>query len=230
MLKVRSLFGVAAALVVTPLIGVPAWASACVPGSVAAYTTAGFSCNVGPITFSNIAVNVTTFGTGSVAFPSSSTPPTGNDFTIFDNGTEFGLNLNYSASAPNPGDRADISWTYNITSTLPISDALAALAGSATGTGTISLSESFIPNVGNIQIGPNQIGGSEIISLSPQLTSLSILKDQADHANTGSAQTSIMTNAFSVVPGPVVGAGLPGLVAACGGLIGLARRRRHQIA
>src|SRR5262249_38962272 len=154
----------------------------------------------------------------------------GRIITIFDNGTEFGLNLNYSASAPNPGDRADISWTYNITSTLPISDALAALAGSATGTGTISLSESFIPNVGNIQIGPNQIGGSEIISLSPQLTSLSILKDQADHANTGSAQTSIMTNAFSVVPGPVVGAGLPGLVAACGGLIGLARRRRHQIA
>jgi hypothetical protein len=185
------------------------------------------------VTFSNIAVTVTTFGTGSVAFPGDpggSPSPPNFAFTIFDNGTEFGLNLNYSASAPNPLDRADISWTYNVTSTSPLSDALAALAGSATGTGTISLSETFIPNVGNIQIGPNQIGGSEIISLSPQLTSLSILKDQADHANIGSAQTSIMTNAFSVVPAPVVGAGLPGLVAACGGLIGLARRRRRQIA
>ena len=32
------------------------------------------------------------------------------------------------------------------------------------------------------------------------------------------------------VPGPLAGAGLPGLVMACGGLIGLARRRRRQIA
>jgi hypothetical protein len=39
----------------------------------------------------------------------------------------------------------------------------------------------------------------------------------------------IPTETAAVVPSPIVGAGLPGLIAACGALIALARRRRQRL-
>jgi hypothetical protein len=49
-----------------------------------------------------------------------------------------------------------------------------------------------------------------------------------DVAMTGA--TGFAASNTHAVPGPVVGAGLPGIVVACGGLLALARRRRQRLA
>jgi hypothetical protein len=216
MLKRSTLVGAAAALITLPLMGLSAWGAPCVTGSVASYEVAGFSCNVGSVLFSNIAVNTITTGSGMVAL---------GNFTPFTDGVESGLSLNYVANTgTTPGSAADVAWIYNVADLNPggLVDAFVSLATTVTGTGQSSVSE-VLSNGVTLSLNG---AGATTATFAP-IGALGVIKDQNNFAGAaGSASASILQNAFSEVPGPIVGAGLPGLVAACGGLLALARRRR----
>jgi hypothetical protein len=202
------------------LAGLPAWGAACVSAPVSVYTAAGFSCDVNGVTFSNIDVN--TVGLVTLG-----------NFTPFILGNEFGLTLNFAAVASGTNQSSDVLWTYSVSGAPSLlADAFAQLTGLVTGTGVATLSEQILNTAGQtigsiVLTAPNT---SQTITFTPT-QDLFVFKDQQNFSGTaGSSFTSAMTNAFSFVPGPILGGGLPGLVVACGALIGLARRRRRQFA
>ena len=122
----------------SPLLGASsALAAACATASVSVYEAAGFSCNVGPVTFSDITVGATTSGSGVVALGDFS------PFTaVVDGVTEFGLHLSFASdTGTTPSSLADVALTFDVSGTPSLTDAFAVFAGTTTGTGTDDLSE-----------------------------------------------------------------------------------------
>lgn len=84
------------------------------------------------------------------------------------------------------------------------------------GSQTLLASQTF--TTGGVQTG---VGGNNV-TLSGNPYSVTAVYDVVFGAGGGSVNDTINV----AVPGPIVGAGIPGLLAACGALLALARRRR----
>jgi hypothetical protein len=209
----------AAALLATPFAGSPASAAPCVEASVAVYEAAGFSCNVGPVTFSDFNVSTLATGSGFVQL---------GNFFPFISGNEFGLALHYiSTTGLTPNSSSDVFWGYNVSGAF-LSDAFLMFAGNTTGTGQAQVSE-VLSN--GVTLGLNQ-PGADFRTFAP-IAALSVIKNQFNFAGpNGSASTSALVNAFSVSPVPLPGAAVLMGTALAGfaGFSGWRRRRRNSAA
>jgi hypothetical protein len=176
----------------------------------------GFSCTVGDKTFSNFTYSPDGFnGTlGRSNVPATSVG-VGPAFTA-DPGVLFNAFWNNAGATS-----ADALITFNVTApaATPIVDFELQLTGVV---GSV-LDVASLSNGVTLSSSDNL---AHRVTFAP-VTSLLVTDDIG--VNPGGTISGV-DKQFSQVPGPVLGAGLPGLVAACGGLVALARRRRKLVA
>jgi hypothetical protein len=222
MRRVSSVVGVAAALITTSFIVAPDMAAAATCGSTTLdvwINTPSFSCTVGDKTFSNFSYAQDGFnGTlGRSNVPATSVGVGPSVLTTAGPGLQF--NANWQNTGTTSAD-AVIGFDVTAPANTPIADfhlLLNGLVGSVLDVATLNPIGVTLSSSDNLE---------HAISFAP-VTFLHVTDDIG--VNPGGS-VSILDKQFSEIPGPVVGAGLPGLVMACGGLLGLARRRRRRTA
>ena len=191
--KLTATAGAGAAILVASsfLSSSVALAAPCAAGSVATYTTPGFSCSVGALTFSDFTV-VTSAAGG--AFVDVSSPNAFNPVSFSYNGhQEYGFELSYGAGALGAG-LADVNVNYHVSSAPgAMVDAYMSLAGSASGLASVILDET-LSNGGVLHLGA---AGVDWITF-PGVDSLFAVKDQSDIAIDGVAVSSSLIDAFSI--------------------------------
>ena len=206
----------AAALITTSFLGAPDMAAA-VPCATTldVAMVSGFTCTVGNLTFSGFTYSQDGFNgmNGRSNTPASSV---GVGPAITTEGPGVGFNAFWQNTGTTSSD-AVISFT--VTAPTPSITGFALLLDGVVGPvlDVASLSNSVtLSSTDNVE--------HFSASFAP-VASLFVTDDIG--VNPGGTISSVEKQ---FVPGPIVGAGLPGLVAACGGLLALARRRRKLVA
>jgi hypothetical protein len=202
-------------------------AAACGTTTLNNWLGANFSCTVGDKTFSNFVyqpdgftqVPATVVGVGPDSFFAGL----------------FGLafNAGWINDAPVGSPILDAFIQFTVTAPAAIINdfhlALDGVFGTVNDRATLTpctfVSTNCVPSGASILLSSSD-NDAHSISFAP-VQSLIV---QDDIRVSPGGEVSSVHKSFSQVPGPIVGAGLPGLVAACGGLIALARRRRRQLA